>query len=214
MVRDTPLAELDSPYAERAGREHALELGMWVFLASESLLFSGLFAVYVGYRARYPLAFAHGVATNNEWIGGANTLILLVSSFFVAWAVHALRTSRVRASLASLLAAVMLGFTFLTLKGLEYREHWSAGIAPGTYWRAHDHGEPGQRLFFTLYYLTTGLHALHVIAGIVILLWLATRVARGRSTASHHVELELGGLYWHLVDIVWIFLWPLLYLIR
>jgi cytochrome c oxidase subunit 3 len=209
-----PTLPADSPYAERASRDDALRLAIWIFLASEALLFAGLFAAYAAYRLRYPLAFAQGVQKNEEWIGSTNTLILLVSSFFVAWAVHSIAQGRTRASLASLLSAVTLGGAFLGLKALEYSHHLAAGIAPVPYYHPHELTAAGAPLFATLYYMTTGLHALHVIAGITILLWLAARVARGTTSARSHIELELGGLYWHFVDIVWIFLWPLLYLIK
>jgi cytochrome c oxidase subunit 3 len=201
----------ESAYADRRQREHALRLGMWVFLGSETLLFAGLFALYAGYRARYPAAFAHAGAHNEEWIGSINTFVLIVSSFFAAWAIHLVRGGRVRGAMVSLGAVVLLGLTFLGLKSLEYTHHLREGIAPGAYYHfALD--EQGARLFFTLYYFMTGLHALHVLAGLTVMVWLVTRLARGLTTPEQHVELEMGGLYWHLVDIVWIFLWPLLYL--
>jgi cytochrome c oxidase subunit 3 len=198
-------------YADRAQRDHALRLGMWVFLGSETLLFAGLFGLYAGYRARYPEAFAHAGAHNEEWIGSINTFVLIVSSFFAAWAIHLVRAGRTRAARASLVAVILLGLTFLALKSLEYTHHLQEGIAPGAYY-TFGLREPGAPLFFTLYYFMTGLHALHVVAGLSVMTWLLIRVHRGKTTSEHHVELEMGGLYWHLVDIVWIFLWPLLYL--
>lgn len=199
-------------YADPRQRAHALHLGMWLFLGSETLLFAGLFGAYAAYRAAYPAAFSAGVGHNHTLIGTANTLVLIVSSFFVAWGIHAMRAGRRRACIASLVVALLLGLTFLGVKGLEYREHVHAGIAPGVYYRFAELPSHGAALFFTLYYLMTGLHAVHVIAGMAILGWLALRVARRRTHQDHRIELELGGLYWHLVDVVWIFLWPLLYL--
>lgn len=199
-------------YAEPRARAHALHLGMWVFLGSETLLFAGLFALYAAYRGAYPADFAAAVHHNNAVIGTANTAILIVSSFFVAWAIHAIRLGRRRLSLAALAAAMTLGAAFLALKSAEYSEHLAEGIAPGVHYSAAVLPSDGAQIFFTLYYAMTGLHALHVIAGISLLGWLAVRVARRRVTAERHTELELGGLYWHLVDVVWIFLWPLLYL--
>jgi cytochrome c oxidase subunit 3 len=187
---------------------------MWVFLGSETLLFAGLFALYAGYRAQFPRAFALGVAHNEEWIGTTNTFVLIVSSFFVAWALHAVRGGRRIMAVSSLGAALFLGACFLGLKGLEYSEHLHKGIAPGSYYHYAELTMPGLQPFFTLYYFMTGLHALHVIAGMSLLAWLTWRVLRRRTTAERHVVLELSGLYWHLVDIVWIFLWPLLYLIH
>src|SRR3954467_9943630 len=121
-----------------------------------------------------------------------------------------MRTDRRRGAIGSLPLAMLLGRAFLGLKLLEYREHLAEGFAPGVYFTAA--GGPGMRMYFTLYYVMTGLHALHVIAGLTVLGWLMVRIARRRTSAAHHTELELGGLYWHLVDVVWIFLWPLLYL--
>jgi cytochrome c oxidase subunit 3 len=202
----------DAIYADPRQREHALHLGMWLFLGSETLLFAGLFGIYTGYRAAFPEDFARAVAHNNALIGTANTVLLITSSFFVAWGIHALRDGRRRTCIASLVLAVALGLGFLVLKSLEYRAHLAAGIAPGTYYSSRELPAYGSVLFFTIYYVMTGLHAIHVIAGMILLGWLAIRVARGRTRQDHRTELELGGLYWHLVDVVWIFLWPLLYL--
>jgi cytochrome c oxidase subunit 3 len=196
------------PYATREGRDHALQLGVWVFLGSETLLFAGLFALYTAYRAEYRAEFADAIHHNSAAIGTANTLVLIVSSFFVASAIYALRGGRRRACVAMIGVAIALGATFLSLKGIEYGRHFADGIRPG---HLHSAALPthGGQLFFALYYLMTGLHALHVTAGMIVLGWLARRAWRlGRS----ELELELGGLYWHLVDVVWIFLWPLLYL--
>jgi cytochrome c oxidase subunit III len=199
-------------YTDPRQRTHALHLGMWMFLGSETLLFAGLFALYTCYRAAYPAEFAIGVAHDNELIGTANTAVLIISSFFVAWSVHAMRASRRRTAIASLGVAIALGFTFLCLKSIEYAEHLREGFAPGQYYSSTLLPAHGLAVFYALYFMMTGLHALHVIAGITVLAWLAIRIRRRRTRADHCTELELGGLYWHLVDVVWIFLWPLLYL--
>jgi cytochrome c oxidase subunit 3 len=188
-------------YSDPRQRTHALHLGLWLFLGSETLLFAGLFGLYAAYRESYPLVFRTGISHANVTLGTANTAVLIISSFCVAWAVHALRGDRRRTCMTALACAIGLGALFLVFKFLEYGEHLHAGLGTGP-----------ARLFITLYFLMTGLHALHVIAGMTILTWLVVRVRRGRTYAGHHTELELGGLYWHLVDIVWIFLWPLLYL--
>jgi cytochrome c oxidase subunit 3 len=199
-------------YADRRQRDHALHLGMWLFLGSETLLFAGLFGLYAAYRSVYDADFAAGVDHNNATIGTANTLILIISSFFVAWSIHSLRANKRRMCIGSLLVAMLLGCTFLVLKLVEYSGHFAEGIEPGPHYSFAELPATGARTFFTLYYSMTGLHALHVIAGITILGWLALRVKRGRTIPERPVELELGGLYWHLVDLMWIFLWPLLYL--
>jgi cytochrome c oxidase subunit 3 len=140
--------------------------------------------------------------------------VLIVSSFTVAWALYSLRRDRPRTTLRMLALTLLLGVTFLVIKSFEYAHHIEDGILPG---RDHAfsarHGLPeGAQLFFTLYYFMTGLHALHMIGGLVVMAWLWLRVRRGRTTAAYHAELELGALYWHLVDSIWIVLWPLFYL--
>ena len=199
-------------YTDARQRTHALHLGLWLFLGSETLLFAGLFGLYAAYRASFPVEFRTGVAHDNVLIGTANTVVLIVSSFFVAWAVHAVRNDRRRTAVASLVTAFLLGCTFLVLKSIEYTEHIREGLAPGAYYSSTELPHHGSRLFFTLYYLMTGLHGLHVIGGMTALAIIGRKLARGGVSAEHPVLLENGALYWHLVDAVWIFLWPLLYL--
>lgn len=196
-------------------RQHATaQLGMWVFLGSESLLFAGLFALYAAYRFEYPLEFHAASAHANLVIGTINTYLLLTSSLTMALAIHAARQGNRRRTVALLGATIALGLGFDVLKAVEYSEHIAEGLAPGAYY-AYDALPPhGVVLYVTLYYLLTGLHALHVTGGLVVLVWLAVRAQRGHFTPRSYLALELGGLYWHLVDLVWIFLWPLLYLIR
>lgn len=206
------LDRLSEGYADLATQERAVRFGMWVFLASETMLFSGLFGLYAGYRLLYGAEFTRASHHNNEVIGSINTFVLIVSSFFVAWAIRLTERGRRRASLLSLAAVIALGATFLCLKAIEYRDHLAHGIAPGAHYSFAEMPGPGARTFFSLYYLMTGLHALHVIAGMTLMAWLSLRIYRGRMHPRYHPELELCGLYWHLVDIIWIFLWPLLYL--
>lgn len=208
-----PVSGADPIYADHRSRSHALHLAMWIFLGSETLLFAGLFALYAAYRAEYSEDFAAAVHHNNAVIGTTNTAILITSSFLVAWSIHALRHRRPRTTQLALGGAILLGASFLGLKTIEYASHLQEGLAPGSHYTSTELPNLGSNAFFTLYYLMTGLHAIHVIAGITILGWLVLRVRRARTTPEHFTELELGGLYWHLVDIVWIFLWPLLYLV-
>lgn len=219
MQAEVEQAEADEqmasePYAQVADREYALRLGMWVFLGSESLLFAGLFGLYVSYRTTYGAAFAHAAAHNEEWIGSTNTFVLILSSFFVAWGIHGMRQGRTRVCALSLVVTLLLGGLFLGFKSMEYAHHLSVGIAPGSFYAFKELPEHGARLFFTLYYFLTGLHAIHVLAGMAALTWILVRILRGKTVPERHIELELGGLYWHLIDVVWIFLWPILYLIK
>ena len=203
----------ESPYESPEARRDALRLGLWVFLGSETLLFAGLFGLYAAYRSMYADSFARASRLNEQWIGSVNTFVLIVSSFFAAWAVHAARARRAAQTRWALAGVIALGVTFLGFKALEYGHHLTTGIAPGVYYAHAALPEHGAHVFFTLYYFMTGLHALHVIAGLVVMAWLFLRVRGAAPLAERDIEIELGALYWHLVDIVWIFLWPLLYLI-
>lgn len=199
-------------FQDLAQQQHAVRFGIWIFLGSELLLFAALFALYVGYRATYGPAFALAMQENDALLGTINTGILLISSFCAAWALHALRGGRARPAVGALAATIALGGVFLVVKGFEYADHFRHGIVPGAPVTPGDAVARGSHMFFTLYYLMTGLHALHILGGMAVLAWVALRVARRRTTPLHHPELEAGALYWHLVDAIWIFLWPLFYL--
>ncbi len=192
----------------------AARFGMWVFLASEVLLFGGLFTLYTCYRFEHPAAFARGVAMGALAIGTTNTAILIFSSFLVALAVHGLREGQRRRALALIAATIACGLVFLVLKGIEYAGHIRDGLLPGGRGAELVHARQGLDVFFTLYYGMTGLHALHVIVGLGVLAVLGYRIHRGALTEAAPHPLELGAMYWHLIDIIWIFLWPLFYLTR
>jgi cytochrome c oxidase subunit III len=186
------------------------KLGMWLFLFTEILLFGGLFILYSAYRARYPLEFHDGGQHLNVIIGIVNTIILLTSSLTVAFSITALRKGDRRISIFSLAATIVLGIAFLVNKYIE----WSAEIHHGLYpnspvliQRPH-----GDQIFFGLYYSMTGLHGLHVMAGILLLSVMLVFVLREKVTSADFNKLENAGLYWHLVDVIWIFLLPLFYL--
>jgi cytochrome c oxidase subunit 3 len=204
-----PLGEQYDSY-ERQDRTRLF--GMWIFLVSELLIFAGLFTLYTAYRAIYGAEFAAGIAHNNATWGTINTLVLITSSFTVAAAVHAVREGRTRACARLLYVSIAIGSLFLVIKGFEYSTHLHEGFAPGRYYSNTKLPQYGARMFFTLYYIATGLHGLHVVAGIGLLAFVAVKAHRLRYDAHHHVGVEMAGLYWHLVDVIWIFLWPVLYL--
>lgn len=208
----TETSRLGVQFEDIPKQEHALRFGMWLFLASEVLLFAGLFALYTAYRTKYSADFAAGFHHNWLALGSINTVVLIVSSFTVAWSVHSLRADRRRTTIIMLAITMALGFTFLVLKGIEYTDHIREGILPGAHYAYAELATPGAKVFFTLYYLMTGVHAIHMIIGLGLMAWLTRRVVRYVTTAGYHAELELGALYWHLVDSIWIFLWPLFYL--
>lgn len=213
-VRVQPAYEAHFESLER--QRLAARFGMWVFITSEILLFAGLFALYATGRADFPRSFAFGVEHNIEWIGTLNTFVLLTSSAFVAQAVHALRANRHRLASAFVLVTIALGLVFLGLKALEYHDHLQHGQVPGglsDYFREHA-GLEGLPHFFTLYWLSTGTHAVHVTIGLSVLLYFAIVTWRRSLSSEHAHRLEIAALYWHLVDAIWIFLWPLYYLAK
>jgi cytochrome c oxidase subunit 3 len=197
-----------------AQQAHAARLGMWIFLGTEVLFFSGLFALYAAYRTEYPYGFAVGVEHNTIALGSINTVVLLVSSYTVALAVHELRRGKPRACALLLGATILLGLGFLAIKTVEYLKHFSEGLYPGGAGSFfHEHTDPGTKMFFTLYFCMTGLHAIHVVVGTGVLGFLLVKVLRRDVGEWAPHPLAIGAIYWHLVDVIWIFLWPLFYLV-
>lgn len=210
----TSTAHLRPHFEDLEKQTHAARFGMWVFIASEALLFSALFALYAGYRVAYPHAFHESARHTNLLLGSAMTFVLVTSSLAVALSIGSVREKNGKWTAPALGVGMALGFVFLILKAIEYAEHFRDGIYPGPYYHYAGVPDVGARMFFTLYYVMTGLHALHVMGGIVLLGWLAWLARRGRWSREYHTPLELGGMYWHFVDVIWLFLWPLFYLIR
>jgi cytochrome c oxidase subunit 3 len=199
---------------EDAGQQfRASVLGMWAFLVTEIMFFGGVFTAYVVYRSKYESAFAHASHHLSVWLGGLNTAVLLASSFTMVMAVHAAQTGRVRQIFSWLLFTILLGSAFLFVKGIEYLEKYRYGLVPGPLWSQRVPDADQQELFMSLYFGMTGLHALHMVIGVGVLLVLANRARRGVYDAHYYNPIECAGLYWHFVDIVWIFLFPLLYLL-
>lgn len=199
-------------FATRAHQEAAAELGMWTFLSSETLLFAGLFGLYASYRAAYPAAFRAGMAHMAHGLGALNTFVLLTSSLSAAVSVSALRAGLRRLSLGLLAVTAALGVAFLAVKGVEYADHFREGMVPGGRTGFFlENAVGGLPIFVTLYFLMTGLHALHVTGGVALLCVMGVRVARSGITPEVPYPLELAVLYWHLVDVIWVFLWPMFY---
>ena len=190
---------------------HAARLGTWIFLCSELLLFAGLFTLFAASRAHDPRGFHEGVSHAARMIGSINTGVLLVSSTTAALGVQALREARPTRAIGFVIGTAALGVVFLAIKIFEYGEHVSEGILPGAQgaWFAAHADAP---IYWTLYYLMTGIHSIHVLVGVGLLGWTAMRLRRGVIAPETSYRLDLVVLYWHLVDLIWIFLWPLLYL--
>jgi len=211
-VREPINPLLGEQYGDLESQEQTLELGMWIFLASEILLFAALFALYASYRTMYLHDFKAGVEHNTLWLGTTNMYVLLTSSLLAALSVSAIRSARERTASLLLGATGILGLAFLAIKLYEYGKHWHEGSLPGRYYHFAEVPSFGGNRFFTMYWVMTGFHALHVTAGVGVVTWMAVRAWRGFYTPAVHARLIMGTLYWHLVDVIWIFLWPLLYL--
>jgi cytochrome c oxidase subunit 3 len=187
-------------------------MGMWLFLLTEVLLFGGMFLLYASYRFLYPEGFKAATVELNTFIGAMNTIILLTSSLSVALSIAALQKGQRKACIYLLLFTLLCGAVFLLNKYFE----WGTKISHGIYPRgpALEDMSKGEIMYFGLYYVMTGLHALHVIAGMIFISIVLLLVIKNKITSTNYTKLENSGLYWHLVDIIWIFLFPLFYLIH
>ena len=199
---------------EDLGQQHeASTLGMWFFLATEILFFGGILLAYTVYRVLYPHAWALGAEHQNVVMGTINTIVLLGSSLTMALSVKFAQSGRRMPTVWMLLATLILGSLFLGIKGFEYAEHIHEGLFPGAMFHYAGPEAPKVQLFMIFYFALTGLHALHMVIGAGLLLWILWRAWRGQFGPEYYGPVEVMGLYWHFVDLVWIFLFPLLYLI-
>lgn len=194
-------------------QREASSLGMWVFLITEIMFFGGLFTGYAVYRSKYPQAFAQGSHHLDILLGGINTAVLILSSLTMALAVHAAQLGRRKTIVLFLALTILLGAVFFGIKVIEYSHKFEQQLVPGPRFVSEGpHGAQVQ-LFFSFYFAMTGMHALHMVIGIGVLSLLLLLAWQGRFSPDYYSPVELTGLYWHFVDIVWIFLFPLLYLI-
>jgi len=210
-------------FATEEQQRDASNFGMWIFLGTEVMFFGGLFCAYLIYRGWYFGDFAAASKSINAALGATNTAVLICSSLTVVLAIWAAQTARRALMIAMLILTMIFGLGFLGIKGIEYHDKFVEHHVPGpSFSFEHEEipGHPGQyanprhaQIFFALYFIMTGLHALHMIVGLGIFTWLLIMAWRGYFTPHYHTPLEIGGLYWHFVDIIWIYLFPLLYLI-
>jgi cytochrome c oxidase subunit III len=200
-------------FDDAAQQRESSTLGMWIFLATEIMFFGGLFAGYTVYRIAYPAAFEAASRHLDIVLGTLNTGILLTSSLTMALAVRCAQTGKRRSTVVFLIVTMLLGGAFLSIKGLEYYQKYTDHFVPGASFSFPGPHARGAEMFFYLYFAMTGLHAIHMIAGIGVMSVIAIQAARRRYTTTYYTPLEVAGLYWHFVDIIWIFLFPLLYLI-
>lgn len=210
-------------FATEEQQRNASSFGMWIFLGTEVMFFGGLFVSYLIYRLWYFGDFGAASKSINAALGGTNTAVLICSSLTVVLAIWAAQTARRGMMLAMLALTMLFGLTFLGIKGIEYKDKFDEHHVPGASFSFQNVPIPGHpdqyanpqhaQIFFALYFIMTGLHALHMVVGLGIFTWLFIMAWKGRFTPEYHTPLEIGGLYWHFVDIVWIYLFPLLYLI-
>ncbi|MFZ0287253.1 MAG: cytochrome c oxidase subunit 3 family protein [Terriglobales bacterium] len=200
----------------------AASLGMWLFLGTEIMFFGGMFLAYLVYRNWYFNEFAAGSRSLDIWLGTINTIVLICSSLTVALGVRAAQMGKRTLLVILLVLTLILGLAFLGIKGVEWYAKYKEHHIPGASFDASDlirdypqiHIDPAhEQIYFSLYFAMTGLHALHMIIGIGIFSFLLYHAVKGRYTPEYYTPVEIGGLYWHFVDVVWIYLFPLLYLI-
>jgi cytochrome c oxidase subunit 3 len=221
-----PEHEHDSPlqhhFADMEQQQQASSLGMWVFLGTEIMFFGGMFLAYLIYRMWYFNEFAIGSRSLDIWLGTINTVVLICSSLTVALGVKAAQTGRRKTLVVLLVLTLIFGCAFLGIKGVEWHQKYEEHHIPGTSFSIADLiqqypqvplDQQHAQLYFSLYFAMTGLHAVHMIIGVGIFVVLLVMAWKGRFGPEYYTPVEIGGLYWHFVDIVWIYLFPLLYLI-
>ncbi len=214
VVPHEEVVTLKHHFANDEQQLDASTIGMWVFLVTEIMFFGGLFLAYFAYRQAYPAAFASASNKTNLWLGAANTTVLICSSLTMAMAVHSASLGKRTLLVLFLILTLILGGVFLGVKAYEYHDKWVHHEVPGAHFDCEGCDDAGHApLFFSLYFGMTGLHATHMLVGFVILSIIIVQASRGKFTAKWYTPVEMFGLYWHFVDIVWIFLFPLLYLI-
>jgi cytochrome c oxidase subunit 3 len=195
-------------------QKEASTFGMWLFLLTEVLFFGGIFFAYMLYRMWYFDAFAEASRDLDLMLGGFNTVVLIGSSLTMAFAVRSAQTGSSRGTVRWLILTMILGAVFLGVKVVEYSHKFEVGHVPGPNFHSTSPWAAQEQIFYSLYFTMTGLHAVHMIVGIVILAIITRMAAQGKFNESYHTPVEMTGLYWHFVDLVWIYLFPLLYLVE
>jgi len=215
---DSELAEhnLKHHFADLEQQKATSTFGMWLFLVTEIMFFGGLFAAYLIYRLSYFNAWVAGSQTMEIQYGAINTVVLICSSLTMVMAVHSAKIGNRKLTAIFLILTLILGFGFLGIKAVEYHNHWVHHEVPGANFHFEHEGNYDPRhveIFFSLYFAMTGMHAVHMLIGAGLLTWLLIANARRRFSPEYNTPVEMVGLYWHFVDLIWIYLFPLLYLI-
>ena len=204
---------LQHHFAEMEQQAETGKLGMWLFLVTEVLLFGGLFVGYGIMAGKHHEAFRAAHEHLDRVLGTLNTVVLLLSSFTMVMAVLSARENRRKGLIVFLIATMALAGVFLGIKYFEYSHKFHDGLLPGKYYSHQGDTVPGQFMFFSFYFMMTGLHGLHIVGGMAAMGWVLKRALAGHFSKSYYAPVDLVGLYWHLVDMIWIFIFPLLYLI-
>lgn len=210
---DKQTAYLADHFSDALQQRESAKLGMWIFLLTEILLFGGLFCAYTIYRAWYPEMFHNAHKALNVTFGTINTLVLIGSSVTVALAIRSIQLDRKKQTAIFLLTTILFGMIFMTIKYFEYSHKIHVGQLPGKFYTFTGIEGTNPHVFFSIYFLMTGLHGLHVLSGLFVLAWLFANTLKGRYSSEYYTPIENTGLYWHLIDIIWIYLFGLLYLI-
>lgn len=189
------------------------KLGMWLFLVTEILLFGGLFVAYIIFRIKYPEMFHEASKFLNRPMGAFNTVVLICSSFTMAMAVNATQRNDQNKANQYLIVTLFCGFIFMVIKFFEYSHKFHEGLFPGAHFAFEGQSPEHASLFFSLYFMMTGLHGIHVLIGMGLILWCLIKSNRGAFSSSYYTPVENTGIYWHLVDLIWIYLFPLMYLV-
>jgi cytochrome c oxidase subunit III len=188
-------------------------MGMWIFLVTEILFFGGLFLAYIVFRSWYPELYIMASDHLDMFWGTVNTVVLLSSSLTVAMGIRSIQLNQQKGLIINLMLTIGLALVFMVIKYFEYSEKFQKGIMPGAHYSYEGIAHEKANIFFSIYYMMTGLHGLHVVIGIGLMIWLVTKARKKVFHSGYYTPVEITGLYWHLVDVIWIFLFPLLYLI-
>ena len=206
-------AHLQHHFADAKQQNDSAKLGMWIFLLTEILIFGGLFCAYAIFRAWYPDMFINAHKVLNVTMGGINTVVLITSSVTMALAIRSMQMDKKKETMINLLITLLLAGVFLVIKYFEYEHKIHLGQLPGKFYTFTGIEGANPHIFFSIYFMMTGLHGIHVIGGMAVIAWIMIRTRRGDFSSEYYTPIEMTGLYWHLVDLIWIFLFPLLYLI-
>ncbi|MFC1555875.1 cytochrome c oxidase subunit 3 family protein [candidate division KSB1 bacterium] len=213
MSDQTHSTYLQHHFSDAEQQHESAKLGMWIFLVTEILLFGGLFVAYAIFRAWQPDMFYNAHLALDANLGMLNTFVLITSSVTMALAIRSMQLSRTKQTLLFLATTFILACVFLVVKYFEYSHKFHLGQLPGAYYTYTGIEGANPHIFFSIYFTMTGLHGFHVLAGMSVIAWMFVRTLRNEFSAEYYTPIEITGLYWHLVDLIWIFLFPLLYLI-